>query len=92
MTSQINILHDAVRELCPTAITVRGYDIDSASAYDANEKELSFNKTELTAKCAELEATKEAEKQAAEAAKQSGMAKLAAIGLTPDEIKSLLGV
>ena len=31
-------------------------------------------------------------KQAAEVAKQSGAAKLAAIGLTPEEIKHLLGV
>ena len=34
----------------------------------------------------------QAKQQAAEAAKQSGIAKLAAIGLTPDEIKHLLGV
>ena len=54
MINLINILHDAVRVLCPTAITVRGYDVDSASAYDADEKELNFDKTKLAVKCIEL--------------------------------------
>ena len=91
MINPVNILHDATRALYPTAITVRGYDIDSITAYDANEKEININKTKLVTKYAELEAAAESAEQAAEASKQSALNKLAAIGLTPEEIAAILG-
>jgi hypothetical protein len=46
---------------------------------------------QIEAEMVRLQSQESVDKQNAETAKQSGMAKLAAIGLTPEEIKSLLG-
>jgi hypothetical protein len=78
---------DAIYKLYPQVVRTLGN-----VAYDANDNEVTYDKAAVKAKAVELQAAENAKQQAAEAAKQSGMAKLAAIGLTPDEIKQLLGV
>jgi 3-oxoacyl-[acyl-carrier-protein] synthase III len=45
----------------------------------------------VMAKWAELQAEYEVEQQAAEAAKQAAQTKLATLGLTPEDLKLLLG-
>ena len=79
-------LHDAIYALNPTIKTICG-DI----AYDANGQEVSYNLTQAEAKLAELQAQEAQAEQAQATAKASALAKLAALGLTQDEVKSLIG-
>lgn len=78
-------LHEAIYALNPTVTVIRG-DV----AYDKDENEVSYDKSAAEAKLAELEAEEAAKAQAAIAAKESALAKLAKLGLTEDEVKSLL--
>ena len=73
------ILFDAIRELHPQVVISRG-DV----AYDADGNEVVYNLAAATAKA-------QADKQAAINAKASALAKLAALGLTQDEVKALIG-
>jgi len=81
----INI-HDAIYALNSSIITIRG-DI----AYDANEQEVSYDISQAEAKLAELQAQAQADAQAVIDKKVSALAKLAALGLTEDEVKALVG-
>ena len=78
-------LHTAIYALNPSVVTIRG-DV----AYDANEQEVAYDKSAAEAKLAELQAEEAAKEQAAIDAKQSALAKLAALGLTEDEVKALI--
>jgi hypothetical protein len=71
--------HDAIYKLNPTVVTIRG-DV----AYDKNGNEVAYDKEAAIAQA-------QADKQAAIDAKASALAKLAALGLTQDEVKSLIG-
>ena len=73
-------IHAAIRALYPNIVTIRDED-----AFDKDDKPVVYDMAAAQAKLAEI-------KSAEEAVKQSALNKLAAIGLTPDEIKSLLGV
>jgi hypothetical protein len=73
----INI-HFAILELYPNVVTVTG-DI----AYDINGNEVAYDLATVTAKA-------QADEQTAKDAKASALAKLAALGLTAEEIKALL--
>ena len=79
-------LHTAIRALNSSVVTIRG-DI----AYDANEQEVIYSKSLAEAKLAELQAQEEQAEQAQVNAKASALAKLAALGLTQDEVKALIG-
>jgi hypothetical protein len=72
-------LHQAIFKLNPTVVTIRG-DI----AYDADGNEVAYDLQAVTAQA-------EADAQAAIDTKNSALAKLAALGLTQDEVKSLIG-
>jgi DeoR/GlpR family transcriptional regulator of sugar metabolism len=77
-------LHDAILLLNPSVVTIRG-DV----AYDANEQEVTYDKAAAEAKLVELQATEVAAQEAQATAKEAALAKLAALGLTADEVKSL---
>jgi len=79
-------LHDAIRALYSSIITIRG-DI----AYDTNEQEVAYDMTQVEAKLAEMQAKEAAKQEAQVIEKQSAMAKLSALGLTADEVKALVG-
>ena len=79
-------LHNAIRALNSSIVTIRG-DV----AYDADEQEITYDKSAAEAKLAELQAQETATEQAQATAKASALAKLAALGLTQAEVKSLLG-
>lgn len=79
-------LHDAVRELNPSIVTIRG-DI----AYTQDEQVVQYDLAQAQAKLVELQAAEEAQKQAAQDAKASALAKLTALGLTENEVKALVG-
>jgi hypothetical protein len=81
----INI-HQAIYALNPSIVTIRG-DV----AYDANEQEVAYDKSAAETKLAELEAAEVTKQKAAKATKESALSKLAALGLTQDEVKALVG-
>ena len=60
-------------------------------ATDANGNEVIYDLSAVNAKIAQDEADALAAEQAAIASKASALAKLAALGLTQDEVKSLIG-
>jgi len=80
-------IHDAIRALNPSVISIRG-DI----AYDVNEQEIIYDKLAAEAKLVELQAEQTAKEEAKVAAKESALSKLTALGLTADEVKALLGI
>jgi len=79
-------IHEAIRALNPSVVTIRG-DI----AYDVNGNEVSYDKSAAEAKLVELQAAETAAQQAQATAKQSALAKLAALGLSENEVKALVG-
>lgn len=79
-------LHEAIYALNPSVVTIHGN-----IAYDIEGNEVSYDKSAAEAKLAELQAEEAAKAQAAIDAKASALAKLAALGLTQDEVKSLIG-
>jgi hypothetical protein len=81
---------EAFRSLCPDC----GFGIHEDGTVDWFErnKQPMPSDAEIEAEIARLEAQYVIDQQAAADAKQSALNKLAAIGLTPDEIKQLLGV
>jgi hypothetical protein len=72
-------LNSAIFELYPQVVTIRG-----DTAYDANEKEVAYDLSAVTAKA-------QADAQAVIDTKASALAKLAALGLTQDEVTALIG-
>jgi hypothetical protein len=72
-------INDAIYALNPSVVTIRG-DI----AYDAEGNEVAYDLAAVTAQA-------EADAQAAIDTKASALAKLAALGLTQDEVKALVG-
>jgi hypothetical protein len=74
-TQQINSIY----KLYPQVVTIRG-DI----ANDVNENEVSYDLQAVTAQA-------ESDAQAVIDTKASALAKLAALGLTQDEVKALVG-
>lgn len=71
--------HDAIYKLNPSVVTING-DI----AYDAEGNEVAYDIQAVTAQA-------QADTQAVIDIRESALAKLAALGLTQDEVKSLIG-
>ena len=80
----------AIIKLNSQIVTVRG-DI----AYDANNQEITYSKSDAEAKLLELEAQEttqaQADAQTIIDTKASALAKLTALGLSEDEVKALVG-
>ena len=79
-------LHDAIFSLNPSIVTIRG-DV----AYTQDEQVVQYDLAAAQAKLVQLQAAEAQAEQAAKDAKASALAKLAALGLTQDEVKALLG-
>jgi len=80
-------LHDAVTASYPNAGVIIGNDLDSLIVLDKEHNAMTIDHSVITLKLAELESAE----QAQATAKASALAKLAALGLTQDEVKSLIG-
>lgn len=76
--------HEAIRALHKNVVTIRG-DV----AYDANENIVEYDKDAVAKKHEELLIARADRLKTIKAAKQSGLAKLAALGLTADELEAL---
>jgi len=70
---------DAIYNLYPQVVVTRG-----TTAYDADGNEVAYDLQAVTAQA-------QADAQAVIDTKASALAKLAALGLTQDEVKSLIG-
>ena len=79
-------IHDAIRAINSSVIIIRG-DV----AYDKNEQIVQYDLAQAQAKLIELKAQEAQAEQAQATAKASALAKLAALGLSEDEVKSLVG-
>jgi roadblock/LC7 domain-containing protein len=79
-------LHEAIFALNSSVVTIRG-DV----AYTPDGQVVEYDKAAAEAKMVELTAAEEAAATAAVAAKESAVAKLAALGLTEAEVKALIG-
>jgi hypothetical protein len=79
-------LHDAIRALNSTVVTIRG-DV----AYTQNEQVVQYDLAAAQAKLVQLQAAEAQAEQAAKDAKASALAKLTALGLTQDEVTALIG-
>jgi hypothetical protein len=64
---------------------------DGTGAFDKDGNKVEIDESAVGAKALELQAEKTAKEQAAKDAKASALAKLAALGLTQDEVKALVG-
>jgi hypothetical protein len=77
-------LHDAIRALNPTVVTIRGEE-----AFDANDKPVAYDLSAAQAKLTQMQADEATAAQTAATHKASAVAKLTALGLTADEISAL---
>ena len=84
-------LHDAVRSVYSSAVTVSGNDVNSLIAHDINGASITIVPETVSAKLTELQTSYNAEQTAQESAKASALAKLTALGLTQAEISALVG-
>jgi multidrug resistance efflux pump len=80
------MIHNAILALNPTIAVIRGEE-----AFDIDGNPVEYDMAQAEAKLAEMQAEELAKQEAQVSAKQSAMAKLSALGLTEDEVKSLLG-
>jgi len=79
--------HEAIYMLYPKVIK-----INNITAYDKNDEVVEYDQDAVDAKAVELENQQIAKEQAKIDAKESAISKLSALGLTQEEIKSLLGI
>ena len=79
-------IHQAIYALNSNINSIRG-----EIAYDVEGNEVAYDKSAAEAKLAELQAVETAKQEAEIAAKTSALAKLAALGLSEDEVKALVG-
>jgi ABC-type Fe2+-enterobactin transport system substrate-binding protein len=82
--------HKAIMEIYPTVKRVVETIDGVITAFDENNNQVNFNISLVEQKATELLTAKEAEKQAKINAKASALAKLTALGLTEEEVKSIL--
>jgi len=79
-------IHNAIFALNPSIVIIRG-DV----AYDKDEQIIEYDMAEAEDKLIEMQSEEAVKEQAVKDAKNSALTKLSALGLTEDEIKSLIG-
>jgi hypothetical protein len=82
--------HEAIYNLYSTVKAIVENENGTLNALDINEQIVSIDMSAVNAKALELQSIKEAEKQAKIDTKASALAKLTALGLTEEEVKSIL--
>jgi hypothetical protein len=85
-------IYETVVSVYPNVVTVYGNDVNSIVAHDINGNVINVDLALISTKLTELQAAETAAQQAAVNAKTSAQSKLAALGLTADEVKAILGV
>ena len=77
----------AIYKIYPQVVVTRGDE-----AFDADGNQIQYDIDAVNAKALELEAAEAQKQQQEQAAKESALTKLTALGLTTDEVKALLGL
>jgi len=85
-------IHDAVRSVYSSAVTIWGNTVDELTVHDQNGAEVTIVPATVTAELATLQANYESEQTAQANTKASALAKLTALGLTQAEVSAILGV
>jgi len=84
-------IHDAVRALYSNAVTIYGNDVNSLIVHDVNGSAITIDASAVTNQLTTLQTNYEAEQTSQANNKASALSKLAALGLTADEISALVG-
>ena len=79
--------HEAIYALYPNVIKIN----DDIGAIDKGDNVIEIDEAAVTAKIVELQAAKDAFLQTEVVKKQTAEAKLAKLGLTPEDLKAILG-
>jgi hypothetical protein len=79
--------HEAIYTLYPQVVIID----DGTGAFDAEGNKVEIDQSAVNAKALELQTQAKADAQVAIDTKASALAKLAALGLTQDEVKALVG-
>jgi hypothetical protein len=82
--------HEAIMEIYPTVKRVVETIDGVITAFDENNNQVNVNMSLVEQKATELETAKEQAVQDKKDAKASALAKLTALGLTEEEVKSIL--
>ena len=82
--------HIAIYKLYPLVVKINETNDGVLTAYDANDNAVSINMSVVNVKAEELREEKLAKEEAHKQAKASALAKLTALGLTEEEVKSIL--
>jgi len=82
--------HKAIYNLYPLVKQIVEAEDGVYTAYDANNNVVSINMSNVNAKAEELRQEYLAKEEAHKQAKASALAKLQALGLTEEEVKSIL--
>jgi len=73
------MIHEAIYALYPQVVVIRGED-----AFDKNDNQVEYDQALVETKAAELQAQ-------AQAKQDESLAKLSALGLTPEDLQRILG-
>ena len=84
--------HEAIMAVHPDVVTINGDDWGSLQAWDADGNDVALNQSAVDAKTAELVSVKETAQAAEVENKRSAKSKLAALGLSEDEISAAFGI
>jgi hypothetical protein len=84
------ILHDAIIALNPSIVSVVDDNGTENIAYDKNGQIVQYDMAQAKIKLEEMKAEEAIKEQAAKDVYASALAKLAALGLTQDEVKALV--
>jgi len=84
-------VHDAVRALHSEVVTIKGNDVHSLVALDANNNTISINTANVTSQLSTLQTQYTTNLANKAAAANSAISKLTALGLSADEIAALRG-
>jgi len=84
-------IHDAVRALYSNAVTIYGNDVNSLIVHDVNGSAITIDESAVTNQLTTLQTNYETEQTSQANNKASALSKLAALGLTADEISALVG-
>ena len=84
--------HEAIREIHPNVVTIHGDEWGKLQAWDADGNDVALNQSAVDTKAAELTAAQATVESDKAANKSSAKSKLAALGLSEDEISAAFGI
>jgi hypothetical protein len=84
--------HEAIRVIHPTVVTIDGDEWGKLQAWDANGADVAIDQAAVDNKAVELVAAHATAVAAEVASKANAKSKLAALGLSEDEISAAFGI